>query len=199
MSEGADVFDPEKVIIDDSRVLPVSMKDDAEYMRRRQDIERRLRAPRAIETFCTHEAGHLIYFRRAGFTQFDFLGPTIAYDGKRFDDCLAAVNPPKLGRNHFYDDDFLIELARGAVAGGVFVEVRLHYPEIENGDGADWVLFENHCRRAQRQDVSRTFNPEERWRQARDEVKADLENHVITDDEIQRAEDEVRHKCFPVG
>src|SRR6266436_7549722 len=48
-----------------------------------------------LEAVAAHEAGHEFYFRKAGVTSFDYLGPRIVLsrDGKDFDCLSASVQP----------------------------------------------------------------------------------------------------------
>ena len=189
-------FDPDKIVIDDHTV-PDAMKKHPEYLRRRQDIKNVLHLPNALEKFCTHEAGHLIYLKRAGLPDPEFFGPTITYDGRNFDHCTIGVKPPDMKNSPgYFSGRFMIKLARVAVAGGVFSEELLHCSKEENGDSVDWDLFVEYCKNAQRHDTGRSYNPDKRWRKARAQVKKDLDTQVITGNEIQSAKEEIKRKCF---
>jgi hypothetical protein len=187
------IFDPNRVIIDDS--VPASLRDSPEYLSRRRAIERSLQVPDRFDRTCTHETGHVIYFRRAGFTTFEYLGPKIFHDGRQFRYWVAYVSPSQLNGNILYTEELLLGLARGAAAGGVFLEVLLGCSAIDNGSGDDLMSFGMHCGRAQVQ-WRRPLSVQQRWIRARKEVKLDLENHVITPDEIDRTKAEVISKCF---
>jgi hypothetical protein len=185
-------FDPNRIAIADS--VPANLKDE-EYLRRLRAIENSLRIPERFEKTCTHEAGHLIYFRRAGFADFVYCGPKIFHDGRQFVYWVAWVNPSAFNGNIFYSDELLRGIARGAAAGGVFLEVLLGCSVIDNGSGDDLMSFGVHCSRAQAQ-LSRPLNVQERWNRARSEVKLDLENNIIRPDEVERAKAEVVQNCF---
>jgi hypothetical protein len=189
--------------INEDQVLPAKCEHD-EYKRLYAKLQAELEAENALETFCTHEAGHLIFFRRAGFTKFDFEGPTMTYrlwltgesEADRYNYYLAAVHVPEVGRLRRYNnDDTLKEIARGAVAGEMFNEVRQNRPSVPVDKSSDYDGFNELCLRALRTDNSFGYDAPGRWKRARDEVK-DYLGSSAHEQEIQDAIVEVRFKCF---
>src|SRR5467141_80008 len=72
-----------------------------------------------MELFAIHEAGHEIYYRRAGVTTFSFDSPRVIYDkhlSPPFNRQRARIRP---GIEWIQpEDDWLRKLARGYAAGG---------------------------------------------------------------------------------
>jgi len=190
------VFDPDKVIIEEPTV-PLARKEDDDYIWRRKEIESDLRMSNAMEKLCTHEAGHIIYMERAGLPKPSFFGPTITFDGKKFQHCTIGVKPFDLGSYHRTGKS-MVRLARAMAAGGVFLEVLFNCPRDKNGDSGDYALFEAECKKFYRDDLTRIYNPPKRWTQARSKVRKDLEKNIIKEDAIERTKEEVMRECFPM-
>jgi hypothetical protein len=188
--------------IDESGVS-LERRKHPEYKRLYSKLKKELTASHSIEIFCVHEAGHLIFFRQAGFTEFDFLGPTMTYDdlkpyddeSKRYNYFLAAVRTPEASRIDEYNENVLIRLAGGAAAGEVFNEVRQQCPPVPIDKSSDFDGFDEHCRKALRYDNEIGYDAKGRWGRARDEVKAYLEDRT-NETKIQSAITEVRYGCF---
>jgi hypothetical protein len=92
--------------------VPLEKRRHPKYQELFSKLQKELTAKGAIEIFSTHEAGHLIFFKRAGFTQFEFHGPTMTYDGERCGYHIAAVETPESSRIRNYNGDILDRLAR---------------------------------------------------------------------------------------
>jgi hypothetical protein len=178
-------------------------RDHPEYRRLYSKLQIELTAVNAIDIFCTHEAGHLIFFRKAGFTRFEFLGPTMTYnslmpyedESQRYNYYIAAVRAPEILNIPRYDDSVLDALARGASAGEVFNEIRQQGRPVPIDKSSDFDGFDDHCRRALRANGLIGYDAKGRWNRARSEVKAYLENS-INEAEIHAAIVEVKHGCF---
>ena len=145
----------------------------------------------------------MIFFKRAGLTRFEFYGPTMIYndsqsvddESKRYGYFLAAVRTPETRDIQGYDDELLSALARGAVAGEVFNEVRQQRPIRSIDESSDFVGFNAHCLRALREDLDSGYDAKGRWRKAQDEVRAHLQDNA-NESEIQSAIAKVRFECF---
>lgn len=188
--------------IDESGVS-LEKRNHPEYERLLSKLKKELTASNSIEIFCVHEAGHLIFFRQAGFTEFIFLGPTMTYDSlkpckdesERYDYFLAAVRTPEASQIHEYNENVLINLAGGAAAGEVFNEERQQCPPVPIDKSSDFDGFDEHCRKALRYDNEIGYDAKSRWGRARDLVKAYLEDRT-NETQIQSAIMEVRYGCF---
>ena len=96
--------------------VPVEMREHPEFLKKFNHLRRVLGDPRQVEIGCTHDAGHLIYFRRAGIPteNLKFHGPTVFYNPQlqEFLYFLVCVEPPL--NSPVQIDAF----AKGAAAGG---------------------------------------------------------------------------------
>ena len=188
--------------IDEDGVLP-KKREHPEYKRLYAKLEKELTASNAIENFCAHEAGHLIFFKQAGFVKFDFYGPTMTYDAfkpckdesERYDYFIAAIHSPEMQNIRHYDGDTLDRLAKGAVAGELFAEVRRGVipPPVEKNH--DFDSFDSHCRKALRFPYGVSYDAKGRWLAARPRVKEYLADPT-NETKIQAAIAEVRYECF---
>ena len=164
-------------------------------------LQSELTASKSIEIFCVHEAGHWIFFKQAGYTEFDFRGPTMVYNplkergNERFGYFQAAVRIPEASRIRNYDDSVLDGLARGSASGEVFEEVRLHHLPRPHDGSSDFNSFDEHCRRALRNDFDIRYDAKGRWRRTRLKVKAYLEDGT-NGEEVQDAIVKIRYECF---
>lgn len=188
--------------IDESGV-DVKKREHPEYKRLYSKLQNELTASGAIDIFCVHEAGHLIFFRKAGYTTFIFRGPTMTYnpwkpckdESERYNYYIAAVETPEIDRLVHYDDRTLLGLARGAAAAELFNEIRQQCAPIPIDKSSDFDGFDNHCRKALRYDPDIGYDASGRWRRARAEVTPYLHNPA-NEHEIQRATAEVKQQCF---
>jgi hypothetical protein len=189
----------------DENGVPLIKREHPEYKRLYKKLQSELAAPNSIDIFCAHEAGHLIFFRRAGFTQFKFYGPTMTYDAintfadesERYNYFIAAVRTPEANQLQGYNDDLLNSLARGAAAGEVFNEIRQRHPPVPIDKSSDFDGFDLYCRNALRKNLSIGYDAEGRWKRARKEVEVYLGNR-INENEIKTALMEVKYGCFGI-
>jgi hypothetical protein len=107
----------ENIQIDVSRV-PIDKQALPDFQRKMRELRRDLANPTTMEACCIHEAGHLIYFRRAGLDP-SLSGPMIMYDEAcaQFRHGLAWVKPDLRAIRD------LNAFAKGVAAGGVFTRV----------------------------------------------------------------------------
>ena len=182
----------ENLQIDTSNV-PIDKREHPDFQRRMREIKRDLADLPTIEICCTHEAGHLIYFRRAGATQFRFDGPMIFYEAARdeFHHGLAGVKP----LSPIYDVD---GFAKGAVAGGVFSS--LLCGQAHRGDSDDRLFFSRYIDHWLRQNPHLqgcNINADEMWRNAQLAVEEDLRApDSPLRAEIPLAVAEIKLECF---
>jgi hypothetical protein len=136
-----------------------------------------------VKKLCLHEAGHLIYFericKRFRLPEPAFVGPTIYYNGMRgkFEATLASVKTPFAEYGLQYTDETLGHLARGAVAGGVFLR------ELENfilgGDKDDSDTFAVYFTMAREKGYAPIRTPEQMLSKARNEVQEELKDETF--------------------
>jgi hypothetical protein len=163
------------------------------------DLVSKLSQDAYLDLFAIHEAGHEIYFRRAGVTQFFFQQPRIVYRKDNQD-------KPFLGqwaiiRIREYacpgGDDWLLKLARGYAAGGR-CSMRLTSTDYA-GDTTDRELFEEtyisafpgvNVDEAMKNDI------EKMWQDAQVDVNKDLNGHELQSKVHAKAQ-EIRSQLFP--
>jgi hypothetical protein len=117
----------------------MEMRKDPDFLQKFDRLTRALADPRQVEIACTHDAGHLIYFRRAGILteNLKFYGPTVLYNREfqKFVYFLVCVEPP-------LDIDCRVQIdafTKGAAAGGVFTAVLCR--ETHRGGAEDLPVF----------------------------------------------------------
>ena len=163
------------------------------------DLVSTLRQPAYLDLFSIHEAGHEIYFRKAGVTHFFFQPPRIVY---RKDN----REKPFLGqwaiiRIREYacpgGDDWLLKLARGYAAGGR-CSMQLTSTDYA-GDTIDRQLFEEtyiaafpgvNVDDAMKKDI------EKMWQDAKDDVNRDLNEYELQR-EVRAKAQEIKPQLFP--
>ena len=151
--------------------------------------------PKQVEIACTHDAGHLIYFRRAGIQieNLQFHGPTVFYNREfqEFVDFLVCVEPP-------LDSPVPIDaFAKGAAAGGVFTAILCG--ETHGGDAEDLPVFTSVANRWLHRNLHLwgLVNIESLWREAQQAVETDLRDADATfHSEIAAAIAEIKARCL---
>jgi hypothetical protein len=181
--------------------VPLGKRNHSEYKRQRLELEHGLADAQILESYYTHEAGHLYYFERAGFSGFEFYGPEMEYDPDimitdekdKYSYFPAAVRSPEFSKLQDCDENELCAIAKAAVAGGVFVEVFLQ--SSERGDKQDYKDFKKVHLKMYKNDHTLGYDPAARWAQAQIDVKTELQQ--LTDrTEIQLKIMEVKYECF---
>lgn len=184
-------------------LVPLDRRDHPAYLLEYKQLEQDLSATTSIGIYCAHEAGHLIFFRRAGFTEFEFAGPTIHYDERyqeennRYSSFPAAVMPIDLKLNSLcnYSDELLDSLARAGAAGDIFNEFEQGKTPRPPESSDDFYHFDQHCRRALQQDSEIRYDAKGRWKRAQGDVRAYLRDNSNAPT-IESAISEVRRQCF---
>jgi len=104
--------------------VPETLRSDGRFQKEVNDLFNLLQQQDMLELFAIHEIGHEIYFRKAGFSIFEYVPPTVIYretDNERpFDGQLARIKPD--GYTPVNREDWLLYLAKGYAAGGVCSE-----------------------------------------------------------------------------
>jgi hypothetical protein len=163
------------------------------------DLVSKLSQDAYLDLFSIHEAGHEIYFRKAGVTSFFFQPPRIVYRKdnreKPFSGQWAIIRIREWVSPG--GDDWLLKLARGYAAGGK-CSVRLTTTDYA-GDTIDRQLFEDtyitafpgvNVDDAMKKDI------EKMWQDAQDDVKRDLNEHELQHKVLAKAQ-EIKPQLFP--
>jgi hypothetical protein len=160
----------------DTSQIPQDKLADARFLSLHAQMQAALNHTGYVNSFCIHEAGHIIYFSRAGVADFDFYGPRIVYDAGRddFDGYPAAVQPKPWNADFLNMDvqQWLNTVAQAHAAGGVFARLLANVPDV--GDDEDRQLFDHMCAVVQRQTPNIEIDREASWREAQDAVMKDL-------------------------
>lgn len=151
-----------------------------------------------IEKYATHEAGHYIFSKRIGFTEFTFDGPTMEFypddEELPYKYYHASVRSPQINSIPLVTENELEHIARLGVAGHVFNEIRQLTPAVQMESSDDYRNFVKFCRKAYDEDGV-PFNPPFYWRMARPHVQAYLLD-PRNEQEIQDAVIKMKAECF---
>ena len=179
-------------------LVPTEKRNHHKYRKRLLELQSGLEMPEGTSVYSTHEAGHHIFWKRAGFNNFEFHGPTVFYDVQESDEnnrykCyFAAVRTPELNNISNFNDDLLNRIAESAVAGDTFNEMRNQIPTRHLNKNSDYRDFSTFC------EVKFGLLPYDivsRWQDAIPKVRAYLQD-PRNEENIQTAIKYVRRKCF---
>jgi hypothetical protein len=94
-----------------------SQRQDPDFRRKYERLQKELADPLRVINICIHESGHLIYYRRARLPAIKLQGPAVSYDplALQFEHSAACVEIGVDWGKTNYD-----AVAKGAAAGGVF-------------------------------------------------------------------------------
>jgi hypothetical protein len=181
----------------DTSQIPQDKLTDGRFQSLHTQIQAALNHMGYINAFCIHEAGHIIYFTKAGVTDFDFYGPRIIYDSQRddFDGYPAAIQPKPWNADFLNMDiqKWLNTVAQAHAAGGVFARQLSNAPD--GGDEEDRQRFDNMCAIFQRQVPDVTIDLEDSWKEAQDAVMRDLRSPAFRNEAWNKAR-EIKAKLF---
>lgn len=182
------------------------LAQDKEFESKFSLIQKQLNTPGKIDFTCLHEAGHLVYFERAGIDAHIF-GPTIEYveREREFVTCLSTIGTPTINEYTPYTLELYADLANAGVAGTLFgddflkdfdpdsplaQQIRAERDTILHND---WLVFDQCCRWGiQRVPIAASRKC---WPTAMASVTADLTNQKTREDIHLKAK-EIRAKCF---
>lgn len=105
--------------VQEASKLSSKLWNDPRCRQETDGLVRLLLQPEMLDLFAIHEAGHEIYYRRAGWTTFIFDSPRIIYNERNenpFTEQRARIRPGDYVQPE--GDDWLLKLARGYAAGG---------------------------------------------------------------------------------
>jgi hypothetical protein len=179
---------------------------DKRFLDKLRVIQEQLNAPGKIDHTCLHEAGHLVYFRRAKI-QADKYGPAIEYseEKKDFLSCLAAIDTPTINEFTIYTLKLLADLAKAGVAANLLGDEFLKDLDADSALAKTLreekqTVYENDLEKFKRSCYwARQFIPYTEaikcWPDAEISVTRELKDQNIRDD-IQLAAREIRQECF---
>jgi hypothetical protein len=154
-----------------------ALRQGSDYESKLNDLMKMLETEKDLDIYSAHEAGHIIYFLKAGAQESDFIycGPTIYFEpvpGElRYFPC--GVGKPKMTISNETD---LKSFAKISVAGGVFEK------ELEDsdnlGDKDDRGKFHKAYAMAITDGIVPTQTEEDMWQWARSEVRLELMNET---------------------
>ncbi len=171
------------MFLDKSRV-PVEKLADPRLQEWENDMLKLLQDNPSYRRFCcVHEAGHAVYYERAGVMRVIFHGPVALYSAETdefdFGGAAVALVWPDAG----VEMD-LLTMARCYVAGGVVARVLTTRID-EDSDGRDREEFIRECPR-----LCPGITPEEiseLWEQAKKDVQVDLRSPAFRHELWRRA------------
>jgi len=161
---------------------PVFQKELAAFQERFNALEN---DPRKKFRLCIHEAGHMVYFRRLGWTIKKLHGPYIYrdVDGK-LRNILGAVSPVR-GKVHD-----LVEAVKTDIAGFVLVEAMTGEPESKTAVSGDMSVISTfdpdvlkEVLEAATQGIIEEFDPDEGLRREVTGAAREYENEVFGSDD----------------
>lgn len=89
MARGEDIV---RLSVQESSQLPPDLWDDPRCQLEYNALVQLLLDPKMLELFAIHEAGHEIYYRKAGCTAFIFESPRVIYNEKNTS-LLVIIRP----------------------------------------------------------------------------------------------------------
>jgi hypothetical protein len=152
-----------------------------------------------LEAIATHEAGHEIYFRKAGSTSFTYVPPTVVYredsQEQPFDGQLARIIPENFPTEP-NDGNWLFHLAKAYAAGG---ECARRLTTIDyGGDTIDRKLFKETCDDCYGgADADQLMDVEGMWKRAQNTVRDELNNSLRLRLQVQSRANEISPQLFP--
>jgi hypothetical protein len=171
-------------MIDTSQV-PQDKLSDRRFLSLRSQIENVLKDGRFVNSVCVHEAAHVVFFEKAGFTNPSFEKTRIVFQESQEDDpftvFMAAVkfNTENVGRESLKGEELLrwiLAVSKAFCAGGVAARTIMQADDV--GDAQDYANFLRFC-----ENVCANSNiPIDRkvlWKCAQDDVRAELEQQPV--------------------
>ena len=170
------------MFLDKSRV-PIEKLGDPRLREWENDILEIMQDPSYRLFSCLHEAGHAVYYERAGAKCLIFHGPVALYcaetDEFDFGSAAVAIVWPDAGA-----DMDLLTMARAYVAGGVVTRTLTTRID-EDSDGRDREEFLRECQRLcpgiTQEEIS------EHWARAKKDIEMDLRNPAFRRELWRRA------------
>lgn len=190
-----------KTITIDISQVPKEKLADPRFVDLHSQIERVLGNSFWLHAFSIHEAGHCIYFERAGVQEIRYFGPQIKYDPTKeeFIGFPASVQPQTASINpvNFALDRWFLDVAMAHAAGGVFARELTAAPDV--GDDQDRENYENICNvlieSAIKNGTPISLDRNGLWTLAQETIQQELRSPVFRKEAWERAA-EIRIKLF---
>jgi len=184
-----------RLSIQKSSNLPLNLWEDPRCQREANALIQLLLTPGMLELLAIHEAGHEIYYRRAGCDDLYFISPRITYNEKNENPFAQQKAAIKVGNWHQPEgDDWLLRLARGYAAGGR-CSMRLTTTDYA-GDTNDRENFKETYVSAYPGIVVDEKGMNEMWLQAQKDVNNDL-NDESFQAQVRAKAGEIMPQLFP--
>jgi hypothetical protein len=171
-------------MIDTSQV-PQDKLSDPRFLSLHSQIENVLKDERFVNSVCVHEAAHVIFYEKAGFTNPSFAKTRIVYQESQEDPFtvfMAEVkfNTENVDRESLKGDYefnmWILAVSKAFCAGGVAAKTIMQAGDV--GDAQDHVNFLRFC-----ENVCANSNiPIDRkvlWKCAQDDVRGELEQQPV--------------------
>jgi len=184
-----------RLSIQEASQLPVNLWNDPRCQLETDELVQLLSTPGMLEVLAIHEAGHEIYYIRAGCTIRGFESPKIIYDEKREDPFTQQRVGTLLGAwTQPEGDDWLLKLARGYAAGGR-CSIRLTTTDYA-GDTIDRKLFGELYISCFPGEIVDKKAIDKMWSDAQKDVSKDLDDECFQAQIRARAR-EIKPQLFP--
>ena len=179
--------------VQESSQLSPELWNDSRCKQETDELVRLLLQPGILKLFAIHEAGHEIYYRRAGCTAFVFDSPRIIYNEGNENPFTEQRARIRLG-NYIQPegDDWLLKLARGYAAGGR-CSLALTTTDY-GGDKKDRELFDDLCAKSA-PNMSKT-DMDNMYANAQKDIDSDLID-VAFQAEVRARAQEIMPQLFP--
>lgn len=164
--------------------VPEGRRTEDQYKSELADLSNLLSEEPYLNLFSIHETGHVIYFEKAGVTDFSYIPPLVDYQlpSDKEEECFKGQWAAILPKNYIEPpnpqvdieglNDWLFRHAKAFAAGGVF---SLKFTTTDyGGDIKDRQRFGELCAAAY--DADKLIGVECMWIEAQKQVERDLEN-----------------------
>jgi len=178
--------------------VPTNLRLEPKYQKERDDLVRLLMKWEMLDAIAIHEAGHEIYFRKAGSTEFAYVPPTVVYieadQIRPFDGQLARIIPENFPTEP--NGDWLFQLAKAYAAGG---ECTRRLTTIDcGGDTIDRKLFKEQCDGSYGGvDADQFMDVERTWKDAQKDVRKELNDSQRLRIQIRDRAKDIIPQLFP--
>jgi len=184
-----------RLAIQEASRLPVNLWNDLRCQLETDELVRLLITPGMLELLAIHEAGHEIYYLRAGCRILGFESPRIIYSKQNENPFFQQRTRTLLGSQFQpQGDDWLLELARGYAAGGR-CSIRLTTTDYA-GDTIDRKLFNEMYISCHPDEIVDIRDIDKMWSDAQKDVNKDLDDECFQAQVRARAR-EIMPQLFP--
>jgi hypothetical protein len=171
-------------MIDTSQV-PQDKLSDPRFLRRQAEIESALKDGRFVNSVCVHEAAHVIFYEKAGFTNPSFAKTRIVYQESQEDPFTVFIAEVKFNTENidreFVKGDYeinmwILAVSKAFCAGGVAARTIMQADDV--GDAQDYANFLRFCENV----CAKRSNPIDQnilWECAQNDVRTELKQKSL--------------------